>query len=120
MKKFALSKSSEAEKLDFDWGTLYWYASGAQGNSDYQTVGRCVLTKGMQNPKHYHPDCEEVLYVLSGKIEHFVDGQGWLAMSDGDTITVARNVWHQARNVGDSEAHLLICFSSAQRTTVGE
>jgi hypothetical protein len=29
-------------------------------------------------------------------------------------------VWHQARNVGDTEALLLIVFNSADRETVGE
>ncbi len=120
MEKFVITESDKAEQVDFDWGRLYWYASGPQGNSDHMTVGKCVLSPGQENPKHYHPNCEEVLHVISGKIEHFVDGDGWTAMGPSDTITIARDVWHQARNVGDVEAHLLICFSSKDRQTVGE
>jgi quercetin dioxygenase-like cupin family protein len=90
------------------------------GNSDHVTVGRCVLAAGKQNPRHYHPNCEEVLHVLSGSIEHYVDGEGWFAMNEGDTISIAQGVWHHARNIGDDEAHLLICFSSEDRKTIGE
>jgi quercetin dioxygenase-like cupin family protein len=120
MDTFALSNAASVQVMTFDWGRLYWYASGPQGNSDALTVGKCVLNPGQANPKHHHPNCEEVLHVLSGDIEHFVEGQGWLKMGPGDTITVAPRVWHQARNVGHTEAHLFICFSSPDRQTIGE
>jgi mannose-6-phosphate isomerase-like protein (cupin superfamily) len=32
-----------------------------------QTVGLATILPGKQNPVHYHPNCEEVLYVISGK-----------------------------------------------------
>jgi len=120
MDQFALTKDGQAEQVDFDWGRLYWYASGPADSSDHLTVGRCVLKPGMANPKHYHPNCEEVLHVISGRIEHFVDGQGWLPMGEGDTISIAAGVRHYARNVGADEAHLMICFSSRDRQTIGE
>ena len=34
------------------------------------------------------------------------------------TITIAQNVAHQARNIGDAEAQLLSCYSSPDRQTV--
>jgi len=82
------------------------------------TLGRCVLLPGQENGEHYHPNCEEILHVLSGRIEHYVEHTGWLEMKEGDTITIHAGVRHQARNCGTTGAHLLICFSSAQRETV--
>jgi quercetin dioxygenase-like cupin family protein len=41
-------------------------------------------------------------------------------MNEGDTVTIAPNVWHQATNIGDNEALLFIVFTSAERETVGE
>lgn len=120
MEKYVIKPSGEVDLVDFEWGCLHWYAGAPQSNSDHVTVGKCVLFPGQANPKHYHPNCEEVLHVLSGRIEHFVEGEGWLPMKTGDTITVKQDVWHQARNVGDDEAHLLICFSSPERKTIGE
>lgn len=118
--RWALKTAAEQERMTFDWGELHWYAGAPGGNSDHQTVGRCILRPGAANPKHYHHNCEEILYVLDGTIEHFVDGQGWITMRTGDTITIAANVWHHARNVGSADAHLLICFSSPNRETIGE
>ncbi len=120
MDKYALTPAAKFETLDFDWGQLHWYASGPMHSSDHVTLGRCILKPGMANPRHYHPNCEEVLHVLTGRIEHFVDGEGWIDMNQGDTITIAQNVWHQARNTTEADAHLLICFSSKDRQTIGE
>ena len=115
-----LTSKDAAESAVFDWGRLYWYANGAAGSSEHQTVGRCVIEPGQQNPRHCHPNCEEVLHLLSGHIKHFVEGRGWLPMLPGDTITIGRDVWHHARNVGPGPAEMIICFSSPDRQTIGE
>ena len=120
MKSFALRPRASAETLTFDWGQLDWFADGPSDSSDHLTVGQCTLKPGQQNPRHYHPNCEEVLHLVTGSIDHYVEDEGWLPMKPGDTITVAANVWHQARNTGDGPATMIICFSSAHRETVGE
>lgn len=118
--QFALQKQASAPRSDFDWGRLYWYASGPMKNSGAQTFGKCVLLPGCGNPRHYHPNCEELLHVATGSIDHYIEGVGWLPMEKGDTITIAAGLWHCARNRGEDEAELFIAFSSAHRQTVGE
>lgn len=115
-----LISSGQATVEHFDWGQLHWYASSVLSGATGCTVGRCILKPGYGNPIHYHPNCEEVLHVLSGNIEHYIRDKGWFAMNPGDTITIPANLSHGARNIGQSEAHLLICFSSAERQTIGE
>ena len=112
--------SEKAEKLDFDWGNLNWYASGSLGNSSEVTVGTCRLKPGCSNPRHYHPNCTEILVVIQGRIRHTVADGAESEMNPGDTLTVAPNVWHRATNIGLSEALLFIVFTSADRQTVGE
>ena len=41
-------------------------------------------------------------------------------LAEGDTIVVPPDFPHQARNVGDIDAVLLIAFSSADRQVKGE
>ncbi len=118
MSTYRLKSADAAQTVEFDWGRLHWYASGALGNADHLTVGRCVIRPGCANPMHGHPDCEEVLHLLSGRVEHFVAGEGWLPMSPGDTITISAGVEHCARNVGDEDAHMLVCFSTKDRKTL--
>jgi quercetin dioxygenase-like cupin family protein len=57
--------------------------------------------------------------VLTGTIEHSA-GTERVVLTDGDAISIPANVVHNARNVGDIEAVLLISFSSADRQTVVE
>ncbi|TDC02058.1 cupin domain-containing protein [Nonomuraea longispora] len=101
------------------WGRLEWMVSGRLGNSATMTVGRCHIAPGQANPRHYHPNCDEVLHVLQGTIEHAAGDQR-VAMGPGDTISIPAGVVHNATNVGDDEAVFVISFSSADRRTVGE
>jgi quercetin dioxygenase-like cupin family protein len=111
---------SPAQNIPFDWGHLTWYASRPLGNSEEMTIGRCVLKPGQGNPRHYHPNCSEILVVIQGRIQHTTAGGGKTEMKEGDTVTIPANVWHQAANIGDNEAVLFIAFSSADRQTIGE
>ncbi len=107
------SDQTEADRDTFEWGHLRWFASRAISDTD-TTVGRCVIHPGHQNPLHRHPNCDEVLYVLSGRIEHVL-GDARLPMQVGDSITIPAGIAHCAINVGDSDADLLIVFTSGER-----
>ena len=102
-----------------DWGRLIWMVSGALGNSKTMTVGKCFIRPGCANPPHYHPNCDEILYVLRGRIEHRVDEE-YVEMKVGDTISIPTGRIHNARNIGTEDAEFLISFSSADRQVVGE
>lgn len=101
------------------WGRLEWMISGALGNSESMTVGRCYIHPGERNPRHYHPNCDEVLHVISGTIEHTVDDEV-TTMGPGDTISIPSGALHNARNTGADEAVFVIAFSTPDRKTVGE
>src|ERR1041385_2060256 len=49
-----------------DWGTLQWLCNGKLISGAEQTLGLATIRPGKKNPVHYHPNCEEVLYVISG------------------------------------------------------
>jgi mannose-6-phosphate isomerase-like protein (cupin superfamily) len=99
------------------WGELLWGVSGGLGNSETMTVGWCVLEPGAENPRHYHPNCDEVLVVVEGRIAHTY-GDEMVELGEGDAISLPQGVTHNARNVGAARARLLICFSSADRLAV--
>jgi len=108
------------ETLTFDWGQLTWFASRALDNSEEMTVGRCTLKPHAANPRHYHPNCSEILVVMRGVIRHTASDGEEAVMKEGDVVTIPPNVWHRATNLGDEEAVLFITFSSADRSTIGE
>jgi len=107
-------------KSDFDWGNLTWFAGRSLGNSTEMTIGRCILKPGQGNPRHYHPNCTEILVVMQGHIEHTGPGAEKVKLGEGDTVTIPANIWHHATNIGETDAILFIAFSSADRQTVGE
>lgn len=110
-------RSRDARVEELAWGRLVWHASASLGNSDNLTVGRAVIAPGQQNGRHYHPNCEEVLQVIRGRIIHSWNGQE-IDMTEGDVISIPPRVVHNARNVGGEPAEMIICFSNADRETV--
>lgn len=105
---------AQTDKDSRDWGSLTWLASGSLGNAQGVTVGRVVIKKGMANPSHVHGNSEEVLYLLRGRLEHFV-GEAMTEMTPGDTITIPAGVKHHAQSVGDEDADMMVVYASAYR-----
>ena len=112
-------RANESSVEDFAWGRLYWFAGGKLGNSKTMTVGQCIIKPGFENPKHRHPNCEEVLHVFSGKIVHYI-GEKPFEMNPGDTITISPMSFHYAKNTGTVDAVLMISFSSPDRQSEKE
>jgi len=115
MEKIVLKSSeNEGKRKDTNWGSLTWLASSEIGNADDLTVGRVVIKKGMSNPRHIHPNCEEILYLLKGKLDHSV-GDDSHVLEAGDTISVKANIPHHADNIGNEDADMIVIYSSAER-----
>ena len=110
-----MCRPDAGEVIDFPWGRITWTASRKLGNSTAMTFGRVLMRAGMSNPLHRHPNCDEILHLLSGRIDHTLGAESFL-MEAGDTISIPAGVWHQAR-VLDSDAEMVIAFSSADRET---
>lgn len=115
-----LVKSDRVRIARTEWGTLQWLVTGGNGSSQEMTFGRVTINPGMANPLHQHPNCEEILYVESGHIEHTLPEGGFAEMTAGDAITIPEGIWHNARNIGSDEAVLIVAFNSAWRETIGE
>ena len=106
--------------INENWGQLTWFANEERGNSADMTVGRCILKPGKSNPRHRHPNCSEVLVVMRGEIEHTGPGGKMVRMSEGDVITIPEGFIHQARNVGNRNAVLMLSYDTSNRQTIGE
>lgn len=116
-----IRRLSEATRKVENWGELTWFANREQGNSEDMTIGRCIIKPGHTNPKHHHPNCNEILVVVQGKISHTFGEDGTeIEMEAGDSLSIPANFKHQARNIGNEDAVLHISFSSADRQVVGE
>lgn len=107
----------EIQEESFAWGTLKWLCNDRLSPGAAQTVGLSRILPGQRNPLHYHPNCEEVLHVLSGCGRHSYDGE-WVDLEAGSTIRIPPGVKHNLLNTGAGPLDCLITFSSGQRETV--
>ena len=108
---------SELPTETFEWGTLTWLCNAKLSPGAKQTVGLCHIHPGRGNPVHYHPNCEEVLHMLSGCGQHGLDGVS-IELRAGMTIRIPSGVHHNLTNTGDVPIVCLIAFDSGERETV--
>jgi quercetin dioxygenase-like cupin family protein len=109
---------SDSAAVRESWGTLRWLANHALSGSAI-TVGRVIIYKGQRNPRHSHPNCEEVLYLLAGRLIHSVGSQT-VTLNAGDTLAIPAGVVHNAQSVGDVDADMIVTYSSGHRDFLPE
>jgi quercetin dioxygenase-like cupin family protein len=119
METAVLSRAENNEVVAFPWGRINWHVSGPLGNSDSMTTGIVMIEPGEANPRHFHPNCDEVLHVLQGRIRHTMN-EVTVEMGPGDTVSIPKGVLHNATNIGEGPAVMAISFSSPWREVVGE
>ena len=110
-------RAETAPVEEYDWGTLQWIVNGRRAPGSEQTFGVSTIRPGQRNPLHYHPNCEEILYVVSGTCEHSYDG-AIAPLSAGETIVIPSGVKHNLVNTGAVDVVCVISFSSPDRETV--
>jgi quercetin dioxygenase-like cupin family protein len=108
------SRDAEDRRVETDWGSLCWLAGKAVGNAEGLTLGRVIIRKGQSNPPHSHGNCEEALYLLAGKLEHFI-GAEKVILEPGDTLVVAAGAVHYARSIGEEDADMIVAYSAGER-----
>ncbi|MFO1451064.1 MAG: cupin domain-containing protein [Opitutaceae bacterium] len=113
-----VNRHADNRVVQMPWGHLRWYTSAEMGNSRTMTTGVAIIKPGQSNPRHFHPNCDEILHVVSGKISHTMN-EVTVEMNSGDTVSIPQGVLHNARNIGTEDAVLAISFSSAYREAVG-
>jgi quercetin dioxygenase-like cupin family protein len=99
---------------DEDWGSLTWLADRATTGNRGLTLGRVVIKKGQANPRHRHNSCEEVLYLLSGRLRHSI-GDAWVDMEPGDVLHIPAGIYHNGECVGEGDADMIVAYSTGER-----
>ena len=77
-------------------------------------MGKVTIRAGEANPEHRHPDCDEALYLLEGRLEHTIGGES-VTLSAGDLLHIPAGEPHSAVNDGDSDAVAVITYDTGER-----
>jgi quercetin dioxygenase-like cupin family protein len=98
--------ATEVRREQLDWGSLAWFSSPAASGARNLVVLEVSLTPGGGHNFHMHPDQEEVIYILEGEIEQWVDREKRI-LRPGDSAFIGAGIVHASFNVSDRNAKLL-------------
>jgi quercetin dioxygenase-like cupin family protein len=99
-------RSTEAKRQELEWGSLAWFSSPAASSAKDLVVIEVTLSPGHGHNFHKHPRQEEVIYVIEGEIEQWVDREK-RTLRPGDSAFIGADVVHASFNVGTRHAKLL-------------
>jgi quercetin dioxygenase-like cupin family protein len=106
--KFVAGSTIVSDRLD--WGELAWISRPADTGSAQITEILVTLAPGCGHDFHRHPRQEELLYVLAGEIEQWLQGEKRL-LKAGDAVFVGRGVVHASFNRSVEKAMFLVVLS---------
>lgn len=102
--KFMMTADTPPEVLD--WGRLRWMSHPPSTGAEQLTVIEVNISPGEGHDFHKHPDQEEVIYCISGKVEQWLGAEKRI-FGPGDSLFIPADIVHATFNVGDSDAKLL-------------
>ncbi|MEX2381038.1 MAG: cupin domain-containing protein [Opitutales bacterium] len=103
----------DAEVEPMPGRTHHWYCKpGLMKDTDLLMV-RVHFPPGGSHKFHYHPKMEEILYVLSGTAEQWVDKEKRI-LGPGDSLYLEAGVVHGTYNTGDEPLELLAILGQAK------
>ena len=101
----------------FDWGAIQWLVSGELMDGANITFGFVEIEPGRKNPRHYHPNSDEVLYLIEGELRHTV-GENTYQLTAGTAIFIPQHAPHDAFNPGTKTARMVVAYPTGDRQMV--
>ncbi|MGO4111653.1 cupin domain-containing protein [Paenibacillus sp. YAF4_2] len=77
------------------------------------------IEAGQANGRHFHPNCEELIFVLSGECDHSL-GDEMFHLEPGMMLRIPRGVPHHAKVTSWEPCRMIIAYSAPDRHTIGE
>lgn len=113
------SLSDEQWLIPMEWGAIQWLCGSSIDPECEMTFGMVYINAGTSNTRHYHPNCEEFIFVLSGECDHML-GDEVHHLKPGMMLRIPVNIWHKATVTSWEPCRMIIAYSSPDRETVGE
>lgn len=110
---------SQEHILQTDWGAIQWLCGKEIDGECEMTFGMVYINATTENTRHYHPNCEEHIFVLSGECDHSL-GDDVVHLQPGMMLRIPRGMWHNAKVTSWEPCRMIIAYSSPDRQTVVE
>lgn len=102
--------SSTVARETLDWGVLGWLSRPSTTGARNLTILEVVLTPGQGHNFHKHPDQEEVIFVIEGEVEQWLEHDK-RTLRPGDSAFIGAGVVHASFNVTAAPIKLLAILS---------
>lgn len=106
-------KFSEAEVEELPGKTHFWQCKPGMVQDTNLMFVRAQLPPGEAHKFHYHPQMEEILYILSGTAEQWIEDKKRI-MVPGDSIYLPAGLIHGTYNKGTEVLDFLAILSPAK------
>ena len=106
-------KGGQLEITETPWGPMQWISRpGTTKSKDIVAMTVDLAVGGFHN-FHYHPGQEEVIYLLDGTVEQWVEDEKRV-LKKGDAVYIGKDVVHASFNIGKKTAKLFVVLGPAK------
>jgi quercetin dioxygenase-like cupin family protein len=106
---------AEAIKEEYKGRTNYWLSRPGLTEAKQLQICQATLPHGEGHNFHTHPELEEVIYVLSGEVEQWVEKEFRL-LKAGEVAHIPAGVVHATFNSSNADAVILAILSPGEST----
>jgi quercetin dioxygenase-like cupin family protein len=111
LRRFVTSQEMEVEEAP--WGPHEWLCRPGLTDAKDLLMVRVRMPPGKGHAFHRHPAMEEIIYVISGRAEQWVERESRL-LGPGDTAHIPKDIVHGTYNAGDETLVFLAILSPAK------
>lgn len=108
--RFFTKQTTPVETLER--GVHHWFSRPDITKSENLIVTRVDVEPGGGHPFHLHPTMDEVIYILSGKAEQWIEKEAQV-LGAGEAVYIPKKVVHATFNEGDETLSFLAILSPA-------
>ncbi|MGH9372876.1 MAG: cupin domain-containing protein [Vicinamibacterales bacterium] len=106
--------TSRKAQIEFaPWGKHWWLSKPGLTDTKQLTLVRVTMRPGAGHQFHYHPAREEIIYILDGVAEQWVDRER-RQLEAGECAFIPKKVVHAIHNASKKPMSFLAILSPAQ------
>lgn len=109
--RFVTSQDAQIELAP--WGKHWWLSRPGLTDSRQLQLVRVTMRPGTGHRFHYHPTREEIIYIVEGSAEQWVDRER-RTLKAGESAFIPANVVHAIHNVSRKPMTFLAILSPAE------
>src|SRR4029079_13802860 len=99
-------RKNDIRQDELDIARLAWLCNPAATGANHLTVIEATFFPGKGHSFHYHADQEELIYVVSGTLEHWIEREKRI-LGPGDSVFMPPGIVHATFNIGAGDAKVV-------------